>query len=340
MIGVVLTGLLGDGASGLLAVHIYFPETAVISLVSTLSNGAAVEVGTVGSEGMVGLSVFLAKDVSFVQTYTQIPGVIWRMDAATFTQLASAPGALHGMLHRYTQAFLAQVSQTAVCNATHLVEERCARCLLMTHDRMEGDTFPLTHEFLAFMLGVRRAGVTVAVRALQDAGIVQYSRGRVELIDRAAAPAPRNRILSLTREAMRRRHENGGPQADLTPNPDGEAELLPDLLRRALSGLLGQRWPNEPDGDLRLALRDACDRARNDGLRAEELLLVLKDAWRELPERRGLPRVDPDEALARVVTACIDEFYHSPRREWQLGERRVFHSEASGRTDSQNAEIH
>lgn len=164
--------------------HIYFPETTVISLVSMLSNGAAVELGTVGCEGMVGLSVLLAEDVSFVQTFTQIPGVIWRMDAGTFTQLASAHGALHGMLLRYAQAFLVQVAQTAACNATHLVEERCARWLLMTHDRVEGDSFPLTHEFLAFMLGVRRAGVTVAMRALQDAGIVQYTRGRVELLDR------------------------------------------------------------------------------------------------------------------------------------------------------------
>ena len=164
--------------------HIYFPETTVISVVSTLSNGAAVEIGSVGREGMVGLSVFLARDVSFVETITQIPGLVWRMDAQSFTRLASAAGALHGMLLRYAQAFLAQVAQTAACNATHLIEERCARWLLTTHDRVEGDTFPLTHEFLAFMLGVRRAGVTVAMRALQDAGMVELSRGRVELVDR------------------------------------------------------------------------------------------------------------------------------------------------------------
>ena len=164
--------------------HIYFPETTVISVVSTLSNGSAIEVGNVGREGMVGLPVFLAEDVSFVETFTQIPGVVWRMDAAMFTRLSSAPGAFHDMLLRYTQAFLAQVAQTAACNATHLIEERCARWLLTTHDRVEADTFPIGDEFLAFMLGVRRAGATVAMRALQDAGMVQYSRGRVELVDR------------------------------------------------------------------------------------------------------------------------------------------------------------
>jgi CRP-like cAMP-binding protein len=184
--------------------HIYFPETTVISLVSTLSNGTAVEVGTVGCEGMVGLSVFLAEDVSFVQTLTQIPGVIWRIDAEAFTRLASAPGALHGMLLRYAQAFLAQVARTAACNATHLVEERCARWLLMTHDRVESDTFPLTHELLAFMLGVRPAGVAVAMRAFQDAGMVRYSRGRVELVDRTKLEAAACDCYGVVRASFER----------------------------------------------------------------------------------------------------------------------------------------
>ena len=166
--------------------HVYFPETAVVSLVSTLENGATIEIGTAGCEGMAGLSVFLAEDTSTVRAFAQVPGVASRMDAETFTRLAGAPGTLHRMLLRYTQSFLTQVSQTAACNATHLVEERCARWLLMTHDRVEGDEFPLTHEFLAFMLGVRRAGVTVAMGTLQDAQLVRYSRGKITVLDRAA----------------------------------------------------------------------------------------------------------------------------------------------------------
>jgi CRP-like cAMP-binding protein len=164
--------------------HVYFPETAVISLVSSLEDGGTVEVGTAGCEGMAGLPVFLAGDTSSLKAFAQIPGVAARMEAATFTRLAGAPGPLHRLLLRYTQAFLTQVAQSAACNGAHLVEERCARWLLMTHDRVTGDAFPLTHEFLAFMLGVRRAGVTMAMRTLQDLGLVDYSRGWVEIVER------------------------------------------------------------------------------------------------------------------------------------------------------------
>ena len=164
---------------------VFFPETAVVSLVNTFEDGGTVEVGTAGCEGMVGLPVFLGDPTSAVSVFTQIPGTAARMNAATFARLAGAPGALHGMMLRYTQAFLTQVSQTAACNAAHLVEQRCARWLLLTHDRVEGDDFPLTHEFLALMLSVRRAGVTLAMRALQDAGLVRYTRGRVAIVDRA-----------------------------------------------------------------------------------------------------------------------------------------------------------
>ena len=162
-----------------------FLETAVVSLVTTFEDGGTVEVGTAGCEGMVGLPVFLGDPVSTVSGFTQIPGMATRMDADTFARLSAAPGSLQRMMLRYTEAFLTQVSQTAACNAAHLVEQRCARWLLMTHDRVEGDDFPLTHEFLAFMLSVRRAGVTLAMRALQDAGFVRYTRGHVTVVDRA-----------------------------------------------------------------------------------------------------------------------------------------------------------
>jgi CRP-like cAMP-binding protein len=163
---------------------VLFLETAVISLVTTFEDGSLVEVGTAGCEGMVGLPTFLGDPACTISGFTQIPGTAVRIDAGTFARLAAPPGALHEMMLRYTQAFLMQVSQTAACNASHLLEQRCARWLLMTHDRVEGDEFPLTHEFLAFMLGVRRAGVTLAMRALQDAGFVRYTRGHVTIVDR------------------------------------------------------------------------------------------------------------------------------------------------------------
>lgn len=165
--------------------HVYFPETAVISMVSTLCNGTTVQVGTAGCEGMVGLTLFLTEQASSMTAFAQIPGLAGRMSAAAFTSLASAPGALHRSLLRYADAFLTQVSQSATCNATHLVEERCARWLLMTHDRVKTDSFPLAQEFLAFMLGVRRGGVTVAMHDFEDAGMVRYSRGDVQILDRA-----------------------------------------------------------------------------------------------------------------------------------------------------------
>ena len=164
--------------------HVYFPQSAVISLVSTLRAGT-VEVGTVGCEGMAGLPLFLGDDSSSIRAFAQIPGAAVRIEASAFTHLAGAPGPFHRLLLRYTQAFLTQVAQTGACNAAHLVEERCARWLLMTRDRVEGDDFPLTHEFLAFMLGVRRAGVTMAMRALQDRGLVRYARGKVAIVNRA-----------------------------------------------------------------------------------------------------------------------------------------------------------
>ena len=165
--------------------YVYFPETAVISLTNILRDGGTVEIGTTGREGMVGLPVFLGADVGTVRAFAQIPGTAVRMESGAFTRLAGALTAFHGLLLRYTHAFLTQVAQTAACNGAHLVEQRCARWLLMTHDRVEGDEFPLTHEFLAFMLGVRRAGVTLAMGGLQDARLVSYVRGRVTVADRA-----------------------------------------------------------------------------------------------------------------------------------------------------------
>ncbi|HEX2780079.1 MAG TPA: Crp/Fnr family transcriptional regulator [Gemmatimonadaceae bacterium] len=165
--------------------HVYFPMTMVASIVNLMDEAKAVEVGTVGCEGMVGLPLFLGDDRSPLRAFAQVPGMAARMKADAFASFASVPGALHQVLLRYTQAFLTQVAQSAACNGAHLVQERCARWLLMTHDRAEGDAFPLTHEFLAFMLSVRRPGVTIAMRALQDLGLVRYVRGWVEIADRA-----------------------------------------------------------------------------------------------------------------------------------------------------------
>ena len=184
--------------------YVYFPETAVVSLVSSLRHGGTVEVGTAGHEGMAGLPAFLGDDTSSVLAFVQIPGIIGRMNTETFLQFAAVPGPLHKMILRYTQAFLTQVAQTAACNGAHLVDQRCARWLLMTHDRVDGDEFPLTHEFLAFMLGVRRAGVTVAMRGLQDAKLIRYTRGRIGIVDRPGLEAASCECYAVVRAHFER----------------------------------------------------------------------------------------------------------------------------------------
>jgi CRP-like cAMP-binding protein len=170
--------------------HAFFPETAVISVINRMSDGGAVEVGTVGNEGMVDVSHLLAGEPSPNETLAQIPGAALSVPATILQECLEVDPAARSLFNRYTQAYLAQVAQTAACNRLHSIEKRCARWLLMTHDRVDrADRFPLTQEFLAIMLGVRRAGVTVAANAMQDAGLIRYRRGSIRVTDREGLEA-------------------------------------------------------------------------------------------------------------------------------------------------------
>lgn len=169
--------------------YVYFPYSCVVSIVNTVAGGSTVEVGTVGNEGMAGIAVYLDSGITPNRTLVQVAGAMARMPAPSFKALAEKSPAIRNLLNRYTLAFLAQVSQTAACNRAHTIDERCARWLLMTHDRVNGDAFSLTHEFLAFMLGVRRAGVTIAAGILQKAGLISYKRGHIRIIDRQGLEA-------------------------------------------------------------------------------------------------------------------------------------------------------
>lgn len=166
------------------AQFVYFPYSCVVSIVNTVAGGSTVEVGTVGNEGMAGIAVYLDSGVTPNRTLVQVAGKMARLSAASFKTVAEHSPEIRKLLNRFTLAFLAQVSQTAACNRAHTIDERCARWLLMTHDRVAGDSFSLTHEFLAYMLGVRRAGVTIAAGILQKAGLISYKRGRIRIIDR------------------------------------------------------------------------------------------------------------------------------------------------------------
>lgn len=164
--------------------HVWFPLTGMVSLVAILEDGASAEIATVGNEGMVGMPVFLQAGSIPVQAIFQVQGRALRMTSAAFRALVPEGSTLHGLLHRYVQALFTQVAQTAACNRFHAVDKRCARWLLQTHDRVGKDEFGLTQEFLAEMIGVRRASVSATAAHLQRDGLIQYRRGRIHILDR------------------------------------------------------------------------------------------------------------------------------------------------------------
>jgi CRP-like cAMP-binding protein len=171
--------------SGELIRHVYFPNQGIVSLLSTVEERSTLEVGVVGNEGMVGISVFLGKAVSLNRAIVQGAGTAMKMKAESLCNHVRRDGSLPDLLRRYTHFLLAQVSQTAVCNRFHTVEARLARWLLMTHDRLRSDEFRLTQEFLSDMLGVRREGVTSAARTLQQEKLICYVRGKITILNRA-----------------------------------------------------------------------------------------------------------------------------------------------------------
>jgi CRP-like cAMP-binding protein len=166
--------------------HVYFPIEGVASLVITMANGGSAEVGTIGSEGMVGLPVCLGDREAPSSVYVQVPGLALKLDAGVFRREFERSATLHSVMMRYAHAFFNQVAQSAACAHLHRVEQRCCRWLLMTRDRMPSAEFLLTHEFLGMMLGVRRTTVTDVMGVLQKAGLVRYRRGHVTILDHEA----------------------------------------------------------------------------------------------------------------------------------------------------------
>ena len=163
--------------------HVYFPVDGVASLVITTSDGASAEVGTIGSEGMVGLPVVFGDRDAPSSVYVQVPGTALGMDARIFRGELERSPTLNLVMLRYAHAFFNQVAQSAACAHLHKVEQRCCRWLLMTRDRMPSGDFLLTHEFLGMMLGVRRTTVTDVMGTLQRAGLIHYRRGHVTILD-------------------------------------------------------------------------------------------------------------------------------------------------------------
>jgi len=166
--------------------YVYFPNGGVVSLTTALSDGTVMEAATVGDEGMVGIEAFLGPDTAAPgDTLIQVPDTdAERLGVEDFRRELAGRGALHTLMGRYAQVFIAQLMHTTTCNAMHPVPQRCARWLLMTHDRMRGQDFALSHECLAAMLGVERPTVSKVAADLRRAGLIRYTHGRVSVRNR------------------------------------------------------------------------------------------------------------------------------------------------------------
>ena len=184
--------------------QVYFPLTCVLSVVAAVDEDDSVEIATVGFEGMAGLPVFLGADTSPHRCFCQVPGQALRLGAVAMRRFLAGDGALHNILHRYTHAMMIFVAQNVACNRLHSAEERTARWLAHTRDRVGSDNFPMTQDFLAQMLGVRRGTVSLSARFLQRAGLIRYSRGRITVLDRDGLDAAACGCYAIIRREFER----------------------------------------------------------------------------------------------------------------------------------------
>jgi CRP-like cAMP-binding protein len=175
--------------SGVRQSHIYFPTTAIISLLYLMENGSSAEMGVAGCEGLVGVALFMGGDSVPNRAVVQGAGDALRMKTRVLQEEFARGGTFQRLLLRYTQALMTQMSQTAVCNRLHTVEQQLCRWLLLIRDRLETDELVMTQELIANMLGVRREGVTHAAGRLQEGGLISYVRGRITVLDRRGLEA-------------------------------------------------------------------------------------------------------------------------------------------------------
>jgi PAS domain S-box-containing protein len=295
--------------------YVYFPTTAVLSVLSVMTNRVAVETAVVGFEGMAPIGAFHRVDAAAEQTIVQVPGDALRMTRQAFhTALADVPS-MRALLHRYSQALFTFAAQSSACNRQHAVVQRCARWLLTTHDRVPGDDFYLTHLFLSQMLGVRRSSVTIAAEVLRAAGAITYTRGRVRILDREVLLARSCECYAIIRSTYDRMLGSGDTRSPLerVALSDGDDSLAgpgsaSDIRGSPANGIAIP--PEETFTEFSVKLRDA--KRRNEQLRAiadssdgdvdQDDLLRLSD---ELSS--AFEQLDVAEEEMRVQMAALEE---------------------------------
>ena len=208
-----------------------FPEDAVVSQISVMADGSGIETATVGHDGMTGLALFHGVDATPEQVFVQVPGIGHTLSADAFRDALPRCPTLVRILHRFAQALYTFVAQSSGCNRKHGVDQRCARWLLLVHDRVGRDRIELTQLFLSQMLGVRRATVTVAAGALQKAGAIRYTRGRITVVDRVRLEAASCECYAVIRSTFDRLLAN-----ERTPDPLADVHVSADGLTTAGDG--------------------------------------------------------------------------------------------------------
>lgn len=196
--------------------HVYFPTTAVLSVLSVMADRTAVETAVVGHEGMSPIAAFHGVDMMAEQTVVQVPGEVLRFPVEDFRGAVIELPALNAALHRFSVALFTFAAQTSGCNRKHSVVHRCARWLMVTHDRVPGDEFELTHLFLSQMLGVRRSSVTLAAEELRKVGAIEYTRGRIVIRDRAKLRKHACECYDIVRSTYKRLIEGRDEPSPLT----------------------------------------------------------------------------------------------------------------------------
>ena len=169
--------------------HIYFPTTAIISLLYIMENGATAEIGIAGNNGLIGIALFMGGETTSSRAVVQSAGDAVRMKAGDLKTAFALGGVFQNILLRYTQSLMTQISQTAVCNRLHSLEQQLCRWLLINHDQLQTDKLVMTHDLIANMLGVRREGVSIAAANLQKKGLIKYVRGTITVLDRKGLEA-------------------------------------------------------------------------------------------------------------------------------------------------------